>query len=744
MKQLFVFISLLLGASVAYGQHWTHLIDTVAERRLVPYFINPDYGFTFDFDGSKGVFRTRDGGVSWTPITFFDSIDCTPIQMCFVSPSHGFAAAFHRQTYSGIDAGIFETYDSGTYWARISPPGFVFSSVYVAGNTVFGLNLFTGNILYTRNEGASWDSITIVNGISLTSYPEFRGIYGNLDSLVATIYYQGDAYYNGYQEFKGKTILVYSTDQGHDWESEPIPNGVAGFGIQMSGISIHVLPHTCRIIRQYCDSIDFQFDKYQLYFGELPYRNWQFGLRREMGAFVAGNSCAMYALECGQDGLPEDDTLLYRSMNGGISWQGIPRNPIVNSDPDFAEIDDYDWPNLSVVGHGAVVYSGDGAGGLWKTTDGWDGTLNVSALASHFALSHSTFAGETDTLTWGSCNPTPFQVYNQNVGCSYAKFDSISIVGLDPSEYSIISTHHCTCEPMPDTSFITLQPKDTGTQNLTIHYHFTDDEYNQTDTSIQVMLAVKPGGTSVTLSMYLKQNSISLHAGDTINIPIYLSGSAALSGSTSLLLPFALDTNMLRVLGFHPTISGITVGALSYSGSTGTVPLQASGLTINGETLLGTLRCIVYLSDSLSTSVSLLGASISSDDPRCLALSTTSDAVTIMLTGCGDSIILAAMVHAPPYSIESVVPNPAQGEITVTVAAEDAGAITCELYDALGNLVLQQPLDHPASSAVLTPSYSAGLHRRGSIEVSFLPSGTYFLRLSQNGYVQSRPVSIAR
>ncbi len=107
---------------------------------------------------------------------------------------------------------------------------------------------------------------------------------------------------------------------------------------------------------------------------------------------------------------------------------------------------------------------------------------------------------------------------------------------------------------MPDTSFITLQPKTAVIRDVTIHYHFTDDEFNQIDTSIKITLVVKPGGTSVLLNMYMKQSTILARGGDTIDIPVYLAGNVTLTGETSILLPFALDTNVLRVLSFNPAV----------------------------------------------------------------------------------------------------------------------------------------------------------------------------------------------
>ncbi len=111
------------------------------------------------------------------------------------------------------------------------------------------------------------------------------------------------------------------------------------------------------------------------------------------------------------------------------------------------------------------------------------------------------------------------------------------------------------------------------------------------------------------------------------------------------------------------------------------------------------------------------------------------DSVQIhFLLACGDSTILAAMEHQPPFSITSVVPNPASTALAVTgTGVRDPGSdLEFQIFDALGNCVLTQP--YPLST----------LHFETTLKVSGLPSGIYFLRISSGGYALSRSVSIER
>ncbi len=105
------------------------------------------------------------------------------------------------------------------------------------------------------------------------------------------------------------------------------------------------------------------------------------------------------------------------------------------------------------------------------------------------------------------------------------------------------------------------------------------------------------------------------------------------------------------------------------------------------------------------------------------------DSVEIDFTGCGDSTILAAMEGQPPFTIASIVPNPASTSLTVTVSGDPLSGMDYQLFDALGNCVLTEP----------------GVRRTPlQMDVSALPSGVYFLRLSSGGYAVSRSVAIER
>jgi len=116
----------------------------------------------------------------------------------------------------------------------------------------------------------------------------------------------------------------------------------------------------------------------------------------------------------------------------------------------------------------------------------------------------------------------------------------------------------------------------------------------------------------------------------------------------------------------------------------------------------------------------------------CAALSIAApDSVEIDFTGCGDSTLVHYMrTGTVPFTIESIQPNPARDEIAIVLSEERAGVgahhAGFELSDALGR---------PALSGVDIPP---------TLNVSGLPSGVYYLRLSQDGFVVTQRVVIER
>ena len=118
----------------------------------------------------------------------------------------------------------------------------------------------------------------------------------------------------------------------------------------------------------------------------------------------------------------------------------------------------------------------------------------------------------------------------------------------------------------------------------------------------------------------------------------------------------------------------------------------------------------------------------SANDTLCLHAS-LHIATIFVADSCGGNELRNVMQGKPPFRIESVVPNPAQTSIRVVVADRgDPGGLAYQLFDALGRTRL---------AGVFTGTTAI-------LAVTSCPPGCYYLRLSTNGYAQTRTLAIQR
>jgi hypothetical protein len=80
------------------------------------------------------------------------------------------------------------------------------------------------------------------------------------------------------------------------------------------------------------------------------------------------------------------------------------------------------------------------------------------------------------------------------------------------------------------------------------------------------------------------------------------------------------------------------------------------------------------------------------------------------------------------FELLSIEPNPASQSVTVVLDKRDAGEVAISVSDVLGN-------ERLAATTSQT---------RETLDVSKLPSGTYFLRASEAGTVRTRRFVIDR
>jgi photosystem II stability/assembly factor-like uncharacterized protein len=235
-----------------------------------------------------------------------------------------------------------------------------------------------------------------------------------------------------------------------------------------------------------------------------------------------------------------------------------------------------------------------------------------------------------------------------------------------------------------------------------------------------------------------KQETI--YPGDTVRVD-YFSDTALGPevGTDSVFLSISFDTSSLALARFELSPGWSILDSSHSGGNYRLLLVNSDSLALDSSTRILRADFASYLAIPSSKvyldSVHYYGHRLNCDcavqsvlaaDTSTLA--TAIDSVEIDFTGCGDSTILAVMHHEPLFSIQSIVPNPAQNE--VRLEGTGLSNVAMELYDVLGNLTTPRPL----------------LEKEGEItlDVSPLPPGIYYLRFSSNGYVETRSISIQR
>jgi photosystem II stability/assembly factor-like uncharacterized protein len=696
-----------------------------------PYFLNPNLGFKFIpgviFNGQdlglsnaqSNLYRTTDGGVTWTSIDYFTTLNCAIAQMYFVSANHGYIAATLRSNFDTTAAagGIYETLDTGATWRKISPKRISFGSVYAVDNLVYATAIdphttsypaFDSALMFTADDGKTWNSVTKIAGLVMGRTQQFSFVTGNKDYLIAAVYF--DAIEN--------STLVYSTDQGQTWLSTTLdPTS------DLNMMSLFCVPHSQDIIREYVPWWNRTEDTYSFLRSSKYFSASDTVIsHKEIGGWMAGTSCVQY-VSSASDYLPGAGVL--RSVAPDPNWYHY-------DGPSFDELDDQDFQNLSVVGYGAVVYAGDLNLSMWKTINGGDGTLSVKSLAPAVQLSIFPSHTSGDTLLIPQCDSLMLQLQMQNLSCSLTHLTKLEIEGLNGNEYWVTPINLHPNYDLPYISSVMLTPFQPGVHQIKLHAQFTDDEYAVIDTSFAFTLIVSPNG-GPSISIFQNSAQLSGVSGDLFNIPVYVTTSSpyVLPAGSIIDLSYAINNSALKALDFQTALAGLQDIGDNQTSSGMDVGLKATTrISLSGTMLVGWLRCSLELTDSSRASVVLNYATIGASSKACLGQTATNDTVLISRNySCGDSTLLHFMHGVPLNSVLSIDPNPATSSIRVRLNNALHALIAYTLFDALGRTRLN------ASTTDETIQ----------IDLSGLTNGTYYLRTSSaEGTASTRQVIVRR
>ncbi len=654
-----LFSVIVLGSSVATAQYQYSQIGKVASFRqnVGTYFLNENYGFVFTtgkisqynpgylqiVTDTMALYRTTDGGTSWIKIDLGNSNLKNHwgliYSMYFVSPSHGYMSAAPI-TMDSVIPGVTSIFDTSR---EVKYAGQTFPTKQLLPDTAAG-------IFSTFDSGNTWTRIS--------SDTEFGQLYASNGIVFCPSGYSSNEgktwtmipLYDGSQTLIGNrdSLLIESDirsyDLGKTWDNWDL--------VDRQGYpeEAYVIPHTQDII------LDSSLD----------------GVNS-----IAGDGCEYYD-----------------------QYTSNPNNPLVPTHPGIT-------PTLSVTGYGYVIYAVDDTNALWKinatNSDGYVPAVPPPTIT----MWHSVMGGPSNnTLETTMCDSNSFWLWFRYTvdSCHYGGLTAITIDGIDSSiaTYASEGIYHPWNE-FPDTPRVTVYPHKSGTYPITVHAHYSDDDFLDGDTTFQMSLVIQPnpGVLVLTAPPVYDFGSQPINAAETIHETLGITAHGCEQSIVDSII-FAADSTQFTDF----TFTNITA---SFVPNTAPRNFSLSFKPTIADTERGSI--FIYWFD---------GEADHTDTIRAIGVGTTVAGVELQSNADSEA----------PFTIVSVQPNPAQDKITVTLSGQVEPEVA--LYDVLGR-----------KATTPSPSLSPqGGEEQIVVDVTSVKSGIYFVRLSAGTYVQSRRVVV--
>jgi len=425
---------------------------------------------------------------------------------------------------------------------------------------------------------------------------------------------------------------------------------------------------------------------------------------------IAGKGTTVY-VQTTSDGL-------YRSDNLGLNWKGV-------GGPDYQR----DTRFVVTGCQGEVVFAFDKDGGIWRTTDGGDGTLNGGSAGAGPLL----MSVDSILINTFYCQPELGFVTLSVPPCALFSADSIYITSQQ-NEFTTDSTNKFfVTESSSVTVPVRFQFGSSATRKGVLHFKGRIGG-RQIDTAIILI------GKNATAPEPFIGSLSSVSAGDTAYIPIHLKPTVDTFTIKKYRLHLSYNTDLLSCEDFDivGTLSSPIISKIV------TTDVKGEGFTFNlGNPITGKsdlsfpviqLVMRTYVTSSLETTLRLDTFSISSQAPLPLCTIPTKPFQAIKYE-CGDSLLVQLMRDGSIPEINYIKPNPViGGAMVVGVKMANEIPVGFEIVDMQGKVVAKLP------EQVL----SEGSHEV-HFDTSTLPSGSYMLSLRTGSTIlASSKVSIQK
>lgn len=563
-------VLLVICRTEASAQHWTKVLS-VPSVGSAGAFTNADHGCIGTGDYSSGaaiqIWFTSDGGAHWTRsllpnMRLYGQVT----DMAFRDELNGWATI--QESIEHGWSGLYRTYDGGRTWQLWTQATFPVS-IRITGRGIFYVERYAG-IKRSTDDGLTFTNILFSGGalgldfmndnvgIMTTEGDPSQPYYTTVDGGQNWLPYQARRESWGAFADPASKKLFFSSE--HDI---PYPGSQSFVGMSSNfGVTFQQSYLT--------DSTD--------------------GLTGGISGARGCRSVVYIQRQYAARGNTNLDDGMLRSTDGGLKWVPI-GGPYNYNDKRFA-----------VTGRGAVVYAFDHVGGIWKTSDGGDGTLTPSVLNSFKVIS----IGSSGPLNATVCDSASV-VFKFN----YADCDSVSIIGVgfpDDSLHELSSPHRPRFfgygGSSVDSVTIRFKPVASGTNTRTIRFSIRQADGFIQDTIVTITINAFPAPEKLSIAEVVGDSLgfgvASVCGGDSVrtitisnlgctglsivNVQVLGTSFSLRSGFT----PFVLDPGFSKqyLLRYKATLVGQEAGALVVTTATQSDTTSLRGIGKAGQRLL--------------------------------------------------------------------------------------------------------------------------------------------------------------
>lgn len=412
--------------------------------------------------------------------------------------------------------------------------------------------------------------------------------------------------------------------------------------------------------------------------------------------------------------------LLYRSKDGGETWQKIYHYPtkdhdyfavssvlgfgrnntlylqtthdnsegmMMSTDSGFtwqSMCGPIGWAGSRFYAHDNYIYAADKDGNLWLNTTGIgsNSTPQITATAVSFGA---------------SCDPRDTVIrftYFDSCSGTQAKLVSASLFGSN--NFSLLAPYNTPRTIHPDDSLIVhytpTTTQDTAKLHLRFHLGFID-----VDTTIILL-----GSASLfqNVAFAMPRKDIFVTSADNFSVSLYPSKSLANIGLQRIDFDLEYYGDLVQYMGLtrQNNNSYTTIGQVTRNGKMETMPVSIVGadITLDSTQPIFSINFQAMITDTNASPLRFKNFRLNNDDPKfkqCNLSSTIADGTIQELPACKDTIISMYLKYRRvPIELFSITPNPTAGNVTITFGASTDQPITIQILDVLGHLISQRTI----------------------------------------------------